>query len=178
MFSASRYGNNRENIQGNKVTTMADVCISFRSRSFHVADRWYSHTTSSEISLVVQTLSFHPTRRSKVRQTVSQTIQLTLHHPLVEVQHIPRPRKTVPPPKTFEDESSAGESGDEYVQDSAPSKTKRRTKRRDDDDDDSRRPVQRKRKRKVLVEQDLSELPPEQGEYAILLKTTFLMNNI
>ena len=97
---------------------------------------------------------------------ISQTIQSHITSSTIEVQHVQRPRKTLPPSKTFEDESSAGESGDEYVQDSAPSKIKRRTKRREDDDDDSRRPVQRKRKRKALVEQDLSELPPEQGEHS------------
>jgi hypothetical protein len=122
--------------------------------------------TLNEISLVAQIQSFHQMKKKaslnslNVSQPPNSLIVASI---LSELQQVPH-RRPLPPSKTLEDESSAGESGDEYVQERKTPKPKRRVKsRRDDDDDERRRIAQRKRKRKAIVEQDLSELPPDQG---------------
>jgi len=71
-------------------------------------------------------------------------------------------RRRLPSPRHLEDESSAGESADEYVQEKRTKlKTLRRVRRRAPEE--GRRVPQKKRKRRPVVEQDLSELPPEQA---------------
>ncbi|THH04013.1 hypothetical protein EW145_g5836 [Phellinidium pouzarii] len=68
-------------------------------------------------------------------------------------------RRASPLPSAPRDEfESSGDSADDYVQEKRSKKNKIR--RREEEED--RRPVQRKRKRKPVVEQDLDALPPEQ----------------
>ncbi|KAI6042598.1 transcription factor iws1 [Pisolithus marmoratus] len=72
-----------------------------------------------------------------------------------------RLRQERPPPPVEEDAfGSSGESSEDYVQE-RPKKQKRRVKSRGDVEDGQ--PVRRKRKRKQLTEEDLSELPPEKA---------------
>ena len=82
---------------------------------------------------------------------------------LSEVLQVPV-RRRLPSPRALDDESSAGESGDEYMQEKRP-KVLRRVKRRPPEE--GRRVQQKKRKRRPVVEQDLSELPPEQGPVSV-----------
>lgn len=94
-------------------------------------------------------------------------------HILGYTDDIQRPPRRVPPIRIDEDESSAGESADDY-EESAPKKKKKvRQRRREHEDEESveggnRRTTQRKRKRKpVPTEQDLNDLPPDEGPFPL-----------
>ncbi|KZT22060.1 transcription factor iws1 [Neolentinus lepideus HHB14362 ss-1] len=81
---------------------------------------------------------------------------------LSEEDEVPQPRRRPSPLPADEDESSE-ESEDDYVQEKRGLKPKKRSKARKENDDGERRPAQRKRKRRPIAEEDLSQLPPEQA---------------
>jgi len=83
-----------------------------------------------------------------------------------QLQHKEPPQRLPPKPREdYDQESSGGDSEDDYVQDKAASpKPQKKRQSRKEGGEGSSRPVVRKRKRKVApVEIDLNDLPPEQA---------------
>lgn len=85
-----------------------------------------------------------------------------------QLQQKEQPRVVKPPVDDYE--SSGGDSEDDYEQQRPVKPTKKKRLSKKGPEDAERRPVQRKRKRKQPVEVDLSELPPEQGIFMLLLE--------
>jgi transcription factor SPN1 len=85
-----------------------------------------------------------------------------------QLQQKEQPRPVKPPVDDYE--SSGGDSEDDYEQQRPVKPTKKKRLSKKGPEDVERRPVQRKRKRKQPVEVDLSELPPEQGIFMLLLE--------
>ncbi|THH04605.1 hypothetical protein EW146_g10137, partial [Bondarzewia mesenterica] len=80
-----------------------------------------------------------------------------------EEEIVRRPQQPLSP-SPAEGEESSGDSAEEYVQERSAVKKKRRTKRRGVGEDGRRPAAPKKRKRKQMpTEQDLDDLPPEQG---------------
>lgn len=107
-------------------------------------------------------ISYHPTTLSALNCSYFQRYHIHL-------EDFPKPPKHIGPIRPDEDESSAGESADDY-EDSVPKKKRKVRRRRGGDEDEEvaevgrRRTTQRKRKRKAeRTEQDLSNLPKEEG---------------
>lgn len=88
----------------------------------------------------------------------------------------------VPPPALHDHDSDIGrsDSQDEYVQHRPPlpgKATKKKIKRSRPNVADPHPRATKKRKRKLPVEQDLSELPPEQGPFSLPLPLPLSLNS-
>jgi len=135
----------------------------------------YRDAILNERFSVAPSLSFRLTRRRVNADFPDVALSLDSPFSYAEIQQQQQQKRspTKPrPPKVREDyESSGGDSEDDYVQARpAIAKTKKRSSSRRKSGaaaEDGEPKTQRKRKRKQPVEIDLTDLPPEQGEFSL-----------